>query len=42
MRKLIAIALFSVCVLAAAGCNTMRGIGEDIQWVGQELQDAAD
>ena len=41
MRTLIAIALATACVFAT-GCNTMSGIGQDIQWVGQELQDAAE
>ena len=41
MTRLIAIALVAACVLTA-GCNTMSGIGQDIQWVGQELQDAAE
>ncbi len=33
-----------VCVLllAAAGCNTMRGAGQDIEKGGQELKESAE
>ncbi|MGI9218962.1 MAG: entericidin A/B family lipoprotein [Hydrogenophaga sp.] len=35
-------ALFSMCcLLALAGCNTVQGVGQDVQKAGQVLEDAA-
>jgi predicted small secreted protein len=40
VRKLIA--LFAITTtLALAGCNTVRGAGEDVQSVGNTVSDAA-
>ncbi len=35
MNKLIAIVL---CALALAGCNTVRGMGQDIEKAGEAIQ----
>jgi predicted small secreted protein len=41
-RRWIALALVGVAVaMAAQGCNTIRGIGRDIEQGGEALQDAA-
>ncbi len=40
MKKLIALLALGCAVLA--GCNTMSGIGKDIQAGGQKLENAAD
>ncbi|WP_168012639.1 entericidin A/B family lipoprotein [Halomonas salinarum] len=43
MTRLIALTLLTLfCVSLLAGCNTMRGAGEDIQQGGQAIEDAAD
>lgn len=38
--KLIAVLLFGIFGLA--GCNTMEGLGEDVQAGGESLENAAD
>ena len=40
MKTLLAVALFAFCSVAV-GCNTMEGAGQDIEWTGEQLQDAA-
>ncbi|WP_143891223.1 entericidin A/B family lipoprotein [Tepidimonas alkaliphilus] len=40
MQRLLGWALV-ICGLALAGCNTVAGLGKDIQKGGQVLQDAA-
>ena len=39
--KKIAILLAAVCTLALAGCNTVKGMGQDIQKAGGAIEDAA-
>jgi len=41
IRRLIAFALVTV-LTALAGCNTMKGLGQDIERGGEKLQGAAD
>lgn len=41
MKKLLTFALASVCVAALSGCNTARGIGEDVQAAGEGIQSAS-
>jgi predicted small secreted protein len=38
MNKLIA--LFAVVTLVLAGCNTVRGVGQDIEKAGEAVQKA--
>lgn len=38
--RLILLALLAS--FALAGCNTIAGVGEDVQKVGEEVEDAAD
>ena len=40
MTKMTALIL-TACALLLAGCNTIQGIGKDVQKGGQVLQDAA-
>jgi predicted small secreted protein len=45
MRKLLSTVLLGAYVLGMlgmAGCNTMKGAGQDIQKGGQKLEDSAD
>jgi predicted small secreted protein len=39
--KLIATLLSVTFALALAGCNTVQGVGQDVQKAGQVLEDAA-
>jgi predicted small secreted protein len=36
---LIALALLSIAVLS--GCNTVKGVGKDVQKVGEKVEDAS-
>ncbi len=38
MKKLVAMVL---CVLVLAGCNTVRGVGKDIEQAGEAIQKSA-
>ena len=40
MRKWIVLAL-AAALLSLAGCNTMRGLGKDIEQVGDKIQKKA-
>ncbi len=40
MKKL-SLILAAIAALALAGCNTMQGIGKDVQKAGEKLEDAA-
>ena len=37
MRKLLAL-LLAASVIAVTGCNTMHGLGKDIEQVGEKIQ----
>jgi predicted small secreted protein len=39
--KPIATLLSMIFVLALSGCNTVQGVGQDVQKAGQVLEDAA-
>ena len=41
MKKLIALLLVA-SVIALAACNTMHGLGKDIEQVGEKIQKKAD
>jgi len=40
MPRTIAIAMLAVAVLALGACNTVKGLGRDIESVGQAGEDA--
>jgi predicted small secreted protein len=42
MKKFIVLILIFFTMSIAAGCNTMQGLGKDIQEAGEVLEDAAD
>lgn len=43
IRKFVFAVLISVAsLLALSGCNTIEGVGKDIQKAGERLEDAAD
>jgi len=40
-RLLLGAVVFVFAAMAAIGCNTMRGMGQDLQEGGQAIEDAA-
>jgi predicted small secreted protein len=42
MRKVFAVILLLVFMMTISACNTMRGIGQDIEKGGQAIKKAAD
>ena len=41
MNKLLLVILSLVAVVSLSACNTMRGIGQDVQKAGSAIEDAA-
>ncbi|MYM38304.1 entericidin A/B family lipoprotein [Duganella qianjiadongensis] len=41
MKKLIALTILAMTTLFLTGCNTVAGIGKDVQKAGQAVQGAA-
>jgi len=41
-RNTLIFALFGAFALLVAGCNTIQGAGEDVEAVGEEIQDVAE
>jgi predicted small secreted protein len=41
MKKLIAAMLAAGVLVAVAGCNTMQGLGKDLEVVGEKIQKKA-
>jgi predicted small secreted protein len=39
--KLLAIWILSLSVLTLTGCNTFKGVGQDLQQAGAKIEDAA-
>lgn len=42
MLKRLMVLVSLVSITALAGCNTMRGVGEDVERGGEKIQGAAD
>jgi predicted small secreted protein len=42
MKKVLVAVLLLVVMLSLSGCNTLRGIGQDIERGGQAIKKAAD
>ncbi|WP_300542838.1 entericidin A/B family lipoprotein [Maricaulis sp.] len=42
MKKLAASLLIALTTLSLAACNTIRGMGQDLERAGQTVQDTAD
>jgi predicted small secreted protein len=40
--KALYLAIVAIGVLALTGCNTIKGMGEDVESGGEHIQDAAD
>ena len=39
MKNLIAL-IVGICVLLLVGCNTVKGVGQDLQKAGEKIEDA--
>jgi predicted small secreted protein len=39
MKNLIAL-IAGICVLLLVGCNTVKGVGQDLQKAGEKIEDA--
>lgn len=42
MKKWMVLLMLGAFMVSLAGCNTLRGAGEDIEAGGEAIQDAAD
>ena len=42
MKKFVSILLLASFVLALSACNTIEGVGKDVQKAGEAVEDAAD
>lgn len=42
MKRIVYAVLLAVGLMGLSGCNTMSGLGEDIQRGGQKLEDSAE
>lgn len=42
MKSLISILLIALLSLSLSACNTTRGVGQDIEALGDNIEDAAD
>jgi len=36
VKKMILLAVFLSVLVGAIGCNTVQGVGEDIEWIGEK------
>ena len=41
MKKLVALLSLVIVTFGATGCNTMKGVGKDVERGGEKVQDAA-
>jgi len=41
LKKTLMLALTAAFIVSLAGCNTIHGVGEDLEVAGEGLQDAA-
>jgi predicted small secreted protein len=41
MKKFLLLAMVTFYVLAMTGCNTMEGMGQDVQKAGEKLEESA-
>ena len=42
MKRTLNLLFLALMTLSVAACNTVAGVGEDVQKAGEELEDAAD
>lgn len=42
MKRTLSLLFLGLMTLSAAACNTVAGVGEDVQKAGEELEEAAE
>lgn len=42
IRRILAVLMLAGMLITFAGCNTMEGVGEDVESGGEAVEDAAD
>jgi predicted small secreted protein len=42
LKNLVVTVLLAICILTLTACNTLRGMGKDIEKAGESIQKAAD
>ncbi len=42
MKQLLKVIITSLCIVGASGCNTIEGLGKDIQKGGEKIEKAAE
>lgn len=41
MKRILGTVVFALFALSLAGCNTIKGVGQDVQKAGEKIEDAA-
>ena len=41
LKKILILCLLTAFLASLAGCNTIHGFGQDMEWVGEGLQEAS-
>ena len=41
MKRILSIALLAAFAVSVVGCNTVKGVGQDVQKAGEKIEDAA-
>jgi entericidin A len=41
MKRVSATIVFALIIALVAGCNTLQGVGKDVQKAGEKIEDAA-
>jgi predicted small secreted protein len=41
MKRILSAVVFALFALSLAGCNTIKGVGQDVQKAGEKIEDAA-
>jgi predicted small secreted protein len=41
MKRILATSLLTLFAISFVGCNTVKGVGQDVQKAGEKIEDAA-
>lgn len=42
LKKILLIALLSIFTVSLLSCQTLEGMGKDLEWIGQQMGEAVD
>lgn len=42
LKKIILIALLTILTVSLLGCQTIEGLGGDLEWIGQQMGEAVE